>query len=117
MHAIIETSDQLNKLQEHCTDHCVVQIIPTNDNYHPKLTDISCVYYRCLGSKGYIFPINHSETFNLQWDEVLDFLRKHNIIHVIDKKFHDYFLPPSLKVSDINFKLLNKNKSILDDIS
>jgi len=113
MHPIIETSHQLKQLHEHCTDHCFVQVIPSNDNFHPKLNGVSCVYYRCLGSKGYIFPINHSETFNLQWEEVLDFLKKHEIIHVIDKKFHDYFLPPSLKVNDIQFKSLNKSNTII----
>lgn len=113
MHAIIETSEQLNRLQDHCTDSCFIQIIPGNDMFHPKLTNISCVYYRCLNSKGFIFPINHSETFNLQWDEVLDFIKKHNVIHVIDKKFHDYFLPETLPTSDIQFKVLNKeNKTI-----
>ena len=113
MHPIIETSHQLQQLKEHCTDHCFVQVIPQNDNFHPKLTNISCIYYRCLGSKGYIFPINHSETFNLQLEEVIDFLKKHQVIHVIDKKFHDYFLPSTLKVNDIQFKILNKENKIV----
>ena len=113
MHPIIETSHQLQQLQEHCTDHCFVQVIPSNDNFHPKLNNVSCVYYRCLGSKGYIFPINHSETFNLQWEEVIDFFKKHSIIHVIDKKFHSYFLPPTLKINDIQFKSLNKTNQII----
>ena len=114
MHAIIETSQQLSRLNEHCTDSCFIQIISGNDNYHPKLNNISCIYYRCLNSKGYIFPINHSETFNLNIEEVWEFLNKHNIIYVIDKKFHDYFLPSSLTVSDIQFKSLNKTNKILN---
>ena len=114
MHAIIETSQQLIRLNEHCKDSCFIQIIPGNDNFHPKLNNISCIYYRCLNSKGYIFPINHSETFNLNIEEVWEFLNKHNIIYVIDKKFHDYFLPSSLTVSDIQFKALNKTNKILN---
>jgi len=113
MHAIIETKEQLSRLHEHCTDNCFIQIIPGNDNYHPKLTNISSIYYRCLNSKGYIFPINHSETFNLDIEDVLEFLKKHNIIYVIDKKFHDYFLPSTLTVSDIQFKSLNKTNKII----
>ena len=113
MHAIIETKEQLSKLHEHCTDNCFIQIISGNDNYHPKLTNISSIYYRCLNSKGYIFPINHSETFNLDIEDVLEFLKKHNIIYVIDKKFHDYFLPSTLTVSDIQFKSLNKTNKII----
>jgi hypothetical protein len=113
MHAIIETKEQLNRLQEHCIDNCFVQIITNNDNFHPKLTNISCIYYRCLNSKGHIFPINHSETFNLDLEDVLEFLKKHETIYVLDKKFHDYFLPNSLKVSDIQFKSLNKTNKII----
>lgn len=113
MHSIIETLDQLNRLENHCVDSCFIQIIPTNDNFHPKFNGVSCVYYRCLQSKGFIFPINHSETFNLPWDSVLEFIKKHKVIHVIDKKFHDYFLPNEIQTTDIQFKSLNKtNKTI-----
>ena len=55
MHSIIETKDQLTRLQEHCTDSCFIQVIPNNDNFHPKLTNISCIYYRCLNSKDKLF--------------------------------------------------------------
>ena len=113
MHAIIETKEQLSRLHDHCVDSCFIQIIPGNDNYHPKLTNVSSIYYRCLNSKGYIFPINHSETFNLDLEDVLEFLKKHDVIYVIDKKFHDYFLPSTLTVSDIQFKSLNKTNKII----
>ena len=113
MHAIIETKEQLTRLHDHCVDSCFIQIIPGNDNYHPKLTNVSSIYYRCLNSKGYIFPINHSETFNLDLEDVLEFLKKHDVIYVIDKKFHDYFLPSTLTVSDIQFKSLNKTNKII----
>ena len=113
MHAIIETKHQLDQLNCCTTDNCFIQLIPSNDNYHPKLTGVSCIYYRCKNSKGHILPINHTETFNLQWDDVLEFLKRHRIIHVIDKKFHSYFLPSSLPITDIQFKILNKENNII----
>ena len=59
MHAIIETKNQLERLQEYCEDSCFVQIISNNDNFHPKFTNVVAVYYHCLNSKGHIFPINY----------------------------------------------------------
>jgi len=112
MHSIIETKNQLDRLQEYCTSTCFVQIISSNDNYHPKFTNVVAVYYHCVDSKGYIFPINHSETFNLNWTDVVDFLSKHKLIYVLDKKFHDYFLP-NLETTDIQFNVLNKTNKII----
>jgi hypothetical protein len=115
MHAIIETTEQLNRLKSCCNElSCFIQIIPGNDLFHPKLTNISCIYYRCLDSKGFIIPINHSETFNLPWDDVLEFIKQHTVIHVIDKKFHNYFLSESLPITDIQFKVLNKTNKIIN---
>jgi hypothetical protein len=108
MHAIIETKQQLDKLQEHCTDSCFVQLICGNDNFHPKFTNVVALYYQCLNSKGHIIPINHSETFNLNWSDVLDFLTKHKIVYLLDKKFHDYFFPETIKSTDIQFQILNQ---------
>ena len=114
MHYIIETPEQLEFLKKHsCYDSCFVNIIPSNDLYHPKLTGISCVYYRCSKTKGYILPINHTESFNLDWNLVLDFIKKHRIIHVLDKKSHDYFLPDSIVCTDVNFKILNNGKDAI----
>lgn len=114
MHSIIETKQQLSRLQEHCEDVCFVNIIPSNDNFHPKFNNVVGVYYHCLNSKGYIFPVNHSETFNLEWNDVLDFLKKHKIIYVLNKKFHDYFLPNTLESTDIQFNVLNKTNKIIN---
>ena len=67
MHYIIETPEQLEFLKKHsCYDSCFVNIIPGNDLYHPKLIGVSCVYYRCSQTKGYILPVTHTESFNLE---------------------------------------------------
>jgi len=114
MHYIIETTEQLNYLKrDSCYDSCFINIIPNNDLFHPKLTGVCCVYYRCNKTKGYILPINHTESFNLDWNEVLKFIKKHKIIHVLDKKTHDYFFPKSTPSTDINFKLLNNGKDAI----
>lgn len=114
MHYIIETPEQLEFLKKHsCYNSCFINIISGNDLYHPKLIGISCVYYRCTQTKGYILPINHTESFNLDWSLVLDFIKKHKIIHVLDKKSHDYFLPDSITCTDVNFKILNNGKDAI----
>lgn len=112
MHAIIETKNQLDRLQEHCVDSCFIQIIPGNDNFHPKFTNVVALYYQCLNSKGYIIPINHSETFNLDWADVLSFLSNHKIVYLLNKKFHDYFLPETLETTDLQFQILNKTNKM-----
>ena len=43
---------------------------------------------------------------------MLDFLNKHKLIYVLDKKFHDYFLPSTLETTDIQFNILNKTNKV-----
>jgi len=47
---------------------------------------------------------------------VLDFLSKHKIVYLLDKKFHDYFFPETIKSTDIQFQILNQtNKQFKSD--
>jgi hypothetical protein len=101
MHYIVETNEQLSCLFQYKPDKCFVSIISHNDNFHPSLTKPCLVYYND-GEKGYILPINHSEAFKLDWETVKQFLSNIDTIHVLDKKFHLYFLP-SDNLTDINF--------------
>jgi len=64
MFYIIETEDQLSRLHTDCTN-CFINIVPLNDNFHPKLSETCLIYYKCPTSKGYLFTINHSEAFKL----------------------------------------------------
>ena len=89
MYFIIEDKEQLQRLE--LSDEAFMQIVTSNDYYHPKLSRASLVYYN-NGKKGYVFVINHSEGFSLELKLVEDFLKKHTKIYLLDKKFHSYFL-------------------------
>jgi hypothetical protein len=86
---IIECSSQLSKLSP--KESGFVQVIPLNDQYHPKLTNTSLIYYNDF-DKGYIFSIDHSESMGLTIDEIQEFLSSHKNIYLFDKKYHSYFL-------------------------
>lgn len=101
MFYIIETKEQLEQLSKPEHNACFVNIITTNDNKHPSLTKPCLVYYND-GYKGYILPIDHSEAFKLDWDIVKQFLSNIELIYVLDKKFHLYFLPGD-NLQDFNF--------------
>ena len=101
MFYIIETKEQLEQLGKPEHNACFVNIITTNDNKHPLLTKPCLVYYND-GEKGYILPIDHSEAFKLDWVTVTQFLSNIEIVYVLDKKFHLYFLPGD-NLQDFNF--------------
>ena len=101
MYYIVETKEQLDYLAQYKTDNCFVSIIPQNDNHHPSLTEPCLIYYND-GEKGYILPINHSEAFKLDWIDVKQFITSHEVVRVLDKKYHMYFLP-SDNLYDLNF--------------
>ena len=85
MFYIIERKDQLDQL--HIGEDTFIHIIPTNENYHPALQNISLIYVRWIkGHKGYILCINHSESFSLETHDVIDKLSKVNKIYTLDNK-------------------------------
>jgi hypothetical protein len=105
MFYIIETEDQLSRLHTDCTN-CFINIIPLNDNFHPKLSETCLIYYKCPTSKGYLFTINHSEAFKLPLQSVLNYLtRKHERIYTLDKKATKYLIGDELPIIDVNFML------------
>ena len=105
MYFVIENKEQLSRLE--LSDEAFIQIVTSNDYYHPKLSRASLIYYN-NGKKGYVFVINHSEGFSLDIKLVERFLQKHDKIYLLDKKFHSYFLdlPKSI---DVQFICLDKN--------
>ena len=64
-----------------------VDVIPTNDNYHPKLNSCVAVYVRPINSKhGFIIPINHSEGLNISKERVYKLLSNTSKLYTLDKK-------------------------------
>ena len=105
MYFTIENTEQLNRLE--VSDEAFVQVIAANDNYHPKLTRPSLIYYN-NHRKGYVFVVNHSEGFSLDIKLVEAFLNKHDKIYLLDKKYHSYFLNLPKSV-DLQFTCLDKD--------
>lgn len=110
MFYIIENLDQLDQL--HTDDDMFIHIIPTNENTHPALQQISLIYIRWIkGHKGHILCINHSESLSLTITDILDKLSKVNNLYVLDKKavLHHF---PTLSPQLIDVQLISSYHNI-----
>lgn len=100
---IVEKIYQLEELE---TDNeCFIYIIPLNSFYHSSLTSPCLVYYRTRTGKGHIICVNHSESFSINFKDVLTFIKKHKVIYTLDSKHHKYYLSRDIEIHDINFNL------------
>ena len=87
MFYIIEEESKLSSLEGLVKLGCYVDIISTNDLYHPKLTSTVAVYVRILNSEyGYIIPINHDEGINTSKERVYDILLRADKLYTLNKK-------------------------------
>jgi hypothetical protein len=70
-----------------------IEVIPTSHNLHPVENEVCAIYIRPKDdTKGYIIPINHSETINLTIEDCLKVLNSIKNIYVRDRKeFLHYF--------------------------
>jgi len=105
---IVETQDQLSQL--HPQESCYINVIPLSSNYHPILTEVSLIYYKPKHGKGLILTINHSEGFYLSLEKVKEFILKHELIYVLDKKTTAHLIGEEFlqsKVQDINLLSLH----------
>jgi hypothetical protein len=112
MFYIIEKQDQLDQL--HIGEDTFIHIIPTNENYHPALQNISLIYVRWIkGHKGYILCINHSESLSLSITDILDKLSKVNNLYTLDKKavLHHF---PTLSPQLIDVQLISSYHTLQD---
>jgi hypothetical protein len=112
MFYIIEKQDQLDQL--HIGEDTFIHIIPTNENYHPALQNISLIYVRWIkGHKGYILCVNHSESLSLSITDILAKLSKVNNLYVLDKKavLHHF---PTLSPQLIDVQLINSYLHLQD---
>jgi hypothetical protein len=110
MFYIIEKQDQLDQL--HIGEDTFIHIIPTNENYHPTLQNISLIYVRWIkGHKGYILCINHSESLSLSITDILAKLSKVNNLYTLDKKavLHHF---PTLSPQLIDVQLISSYYNI-----
>jgi len=112
MFYIIEKQDQLDQL--HIGEDTFIHVIPTNENYHPALQNISLIYVRWIkGHKGYILCVNHSESLSLSITDILAKLSKVNNLYVLDKKavLHHF---PTLSPQLIDVQLISSYHTLQD---
>ena len=87
MFYIVEQEEKLLSLEKLARLGLYVDIISTNDLYHPKLSSTVAVYIRLIGSEhGYIIPINHDEGLNISKERVYDIFKKASKLYTLNKK-------------------------------
>jgi hypothetical protein len=118
MFYIIETEEQIQLLKNLGRKGGYVEVISSNDNYHPLLTSTVAVYLRPLDHhEGYIIPISHDEGLNLTKDCVSDILKEYTTLYTFDKKelMYHFILQSvidlSLLYSMINYERLELPRS------
>ena len=88
MFYIVEQESKLESLERLMKLGCYVDVISTNDLYHPKLTNTIAVYVKILNSNtsGYIIPIDHEEGISISKTRVYELLSKCSKLYTVDKK-------------------------------
>tara|TARA_R110000803_G_scaffold210833_1_gene284116 strand:- start:3894 stop:5222 length:1329 start_codon:yes stop_codon:yes gene_type:complete len=87
MFYIIESEDQLERVRSSCNTPTYVDVIPTNDNYHPKLSNTVAIYLKPLNKKeGYLIPISHYDGLNVEKERIYAILNEIDILYTLDKK-------------------------------
>ena len=87
MFYIVEQESKLESLERLVRLGAYVDVISSNNDYHPKLTSTIAVYIRLLKSDhGFIIPINHDEGLNVSKDRVYGILSKASKLYTLDKK-------------------------------
>lgn len=120
MFYIVETEEQLRKLQLMCNrGRCFLELVTTNDYFHPALSGLVAVYIHPLvedevvdeetgeilgiDQKGYIVPVSHEEGLSVDRERVEECLSASSDIFVLNKKSVLYQFPGlSNKLKDLN---------------
>jgi hypothetical protein len=91
---LVESKDQFNGFCNSSYKEAFVEVIPYNNWVHPTQNHICAIYIRpLLATKGFIIPISHSETLNINIDDVTRVLSQYKTLYVRDKKeFLHYFV-------------------------
>ena len=87
MFYIVEQESKLESLERLVKLGVYVEVISSNDHYHPKLTSTIAVYIRSIGSEhGYIVPIDHDEGLNITKDRIYKILSSASKLYTVNKK-------------------------------
>jgi len=91
---LVESKVQFEQFSNANWKKVFIELIPNSYLIHPSQNSICAVYIRPLEStKGFIVPLHHSETLNVNITDVNMMLHKFDSIYVRDKKEFLHYLP------------------------
>jgi len=105
MFYIVESQDQIDRLKGYANQGAYVEVISSNDSFHPILTYTVAVYIRPLDSiEGFIIPINHTEGLNVDKNCVYELLKQFKTLYTYDKKqlLYHFVLTGVIDISLLN---------------
>lgn len=105
MFYIVESDQQIDQLTSYREQGAYVEVISSNDSYHPILTYTVAVYIRPLKEvEGFIIPINHTEGLNVSKERVYELLKQFTTLYTYDKKdlLYHFILPEVIDISLLN---------------
>lgn len=105
MFYIVESDSQIDQLTSYASQGAYVEVISSNDNYHPILTFTVAVYIRPLECfEGFIIPINHTEGLNVDKNRIYEVLKQFDTLYTYDKKLllYHFVLPGVIDLSLLN---------------
>lgn len=92
MFYIAESDSQLERLKDLGRAGGYIEVITSNDYYHPKFTKAIAVYIRPLvGTEGFIIPIDHNEGLNVEKERINEILLAYAPIYTLNKKTLLYY--------------------------
>lgn len=123
MFYIVETEDQLRRLEDKNYLGCYVDVITGNDNYHPALTNVVALYIRpleehldpeteepCGYEHGYIIPVRHNEGLCVSEERAFSVLNKFSRIYTLNRKNLLYFYRKcTSEIVDISLLYVSRN--------
>jgi hypothetical protein len=102
MFYIVESDSQIEGLKSFTSKGAYIEIISSNDYYHPILTDVVAIYLRPIeASEGYIIPINHDEGLNIEKHRISPILNSFKVLYTFNRKelLYHFNLSNSIDVS------------------
>lgn len=94
MFYIVESDEYLERIYNFRSLGAYVEVISSNDNYHPSLTYPVAIYIRPKKvDEGFIIPIQHGEGLNVSLEKISSILKQYKILYVLNKKNFLYHFP------------------------
>ena len=91
---LVESKVQFEQFTSANWGEVFIEVIPNSYLIHPTQNNICALYIKPLVStKGFIVPLSHSETLNVNITEINTMLHKFDSIYVRDKKEFLHYLP------------------------